>query len=139
MLRMVTWSTLEREHLLAEQHERVAERVEQVRVGLDEGRGAEDQTVDEAAARYPQRRELALAREARRLDEHLEPVPAGGREDLVGELTEVRLPELGDGETDDPAAAGPEDLRGHVDLVPEGVDGREHAFPGRRRGRGGSR
>ena len=38
------------EHLLAEQHERVAEALEQVRVGLHEGRGAEDQAVDEAAA-----------------------------------------------------------------------------------------
>ena len=57
-----------REHLLAEQHQRVAERVEQVRVALEEGRGAEDQAVDEAAdagPAAPRARSRARSRSAR--------------------------------------------------------------------------
>ena len=114
---------------LAEQHHR-RRRAQLLDVLGAEAERAVEQAVDRVAARPGERGQLAITVGAGGLDHHGQAVLTGGRDRRVGELGEVRVAQLGDGQADDAGPAGLEVPGRDVHLVAEGIDRGEHLGPG---------
>ena len=117
---------------LAQQHHGGADLGEQVVVLLPQRQRAEQDAVDHAEPRVAEQAQLAFALGAGLGDQHRQPLRVRGAHDHVGQLGEVRRPQLGDDEADQPGLARPQSPRGQVGLVVQGLDRVQHPLPGGR-------